>query len=94
MTIEPKPAGFGEPPRREDAELKALSRQFESLLVGQMVSAMRKTVTRQGLIPESNAEKIYRSMLDQQYSERIAEGEGMGLSKLIYEQLLRVQSSR
>lgn len=95
MKIEPKPAGIKPPGRpKEDADLKAVSRQFESLLVNQMVSAMRKTVIRQGLIPESNAEKIYQSMLDQQYSERIAEGEGMGLSKLVYERLLRVRSSR
>ena len=62
--------------------------------MNQMVSEMRKTVVRGGLIPESQAEKVYQSMLDSDYAQKIADSEQVGLSKMIYQQLLRTTSMK
>lgn len=73
----------------QEQKLRQLSRQFESMLVRQMVGAMRKTVVKQGLIPESNAERVYQSMLDMEHSQAISESNQLGLSEMVYRQLLR-----
>jgi Rod binding domain-containing protein len=57
-----------------------------------MVQAMRSTVTQQGIIPQSQGEKIYRSMLDSEYSQKMADTEQLGLGRIIYDQLLRKAS--
>ena len=76
--------------QKEDEAMKKVSRQFESLLVNQMVGEMRKTVgTGGGLVPQSHAEKVYQSMLDQEYSQKLSESDQIGLSKLIYDHLLQ-----
>lgn len=69
-----------------------VSRQFEAVFVNQMIGAMRNTVAKDGYVPESHAEKVYQSMLDQQYAERIAVTDQLGLAKIIHEQLLRTQN--
>jgi flagellar protein FlgJ len=78
----------------QDKKLHDISKQFEALFVNQMVSEMRKTVVRGGLIPESQAEKVYQSMLDSDYAQKIADSEQVGLSKMIYQQLLRTTSMK
>ncbi len=62
--------------------------QLESLFVHQLVSAMQRTIPRgEGILAESKAEEIFRGMLDEQWSELIAESGDTGLARLLYEQL-------
>ncbi len=84
-----------EPPKAVvHPELKKVAKQFESVFVNQIVGAMRKTVVKGGLVPESNAERIYQNLLDAEYSQNISESEQIGISNLIYQQLLRSQGIR
>jgi len=78
----------------ENKALRDVSRSFEAMFTHQLVSAMRKTVVKDGFFKESQAEKIYQGMQDFDYSQRIAESDQLGLSKTIYEHLLRTQSGR
>jgi peptidoglycan hydrolase FlgJ len=73
----------------ENPALRKAAKSFEAMFVNQLVSAMRKTVGEGGLIPQSQGEKVYQSMLDSEYAQSIAESEQIGLSKVIYEQLVR-----
>jgi len=84
------PAQMGQSP--EIPELRQVARQYEALFVSQMIGAMRKTVVNGGLVPESPAEKTYRGMLDAEHAEAIAESDQIGLSEIIYQQLLRQAS--
>ncbi len=77
----------------QDEKLMAVSKQFEGIFVNQMVSAMRKTVVRQGIVPESHAERVYQGMLDQEHAQHITESGELGLANLVY-QHLKTQSSR
>jgi flagellar protein FlgJ len=74
---------------KQKADLKKVSMQFESLFTNQLLAAMRKTINKQGLIPESHAEKVYQSMLDQEYAQKMAETEHLGIAKMVYQHLLR-----
>ena len=73
----------------EDPKVRQVARNFESLFVNQLVSEMRKTIEHDGLIPQSHAEKVYQSMLDTEYSQRISDSGQIGLSDLIYQHLMR-----
>lgn len=97
MKITSQPVHFPETEtqsKEAHPELRKVARQFESVFVNQIVQAMRKTVTKGGLVPESNAERIYQNLLDAEYAQHISESEQMGISTLVYEQLLRSQGVR
>ncbi|MFM8314971.1 MAG: rod-binding protein [Deltaproteobacteria bacterium] len=100
MKIAPNPIAVrvssqsGEPQKEKHPEIRQVAKQFEGLFINQMVSAMRKTVVKGGLVPESNAERIYQSMIDSHYSEKMADTEQLGLSQMIYDHLLRQSGSK
>ncbi len=77
------------PRSAEEESLRKVSQSFESLLVNQMVGEMRKTISRASLVPQSQSEKIFQGMLDNEYSQKISQSEQIGLSKMIYDHLLR-----
>ncbi len=77
----------------QDKKLMEVSKQFEGIFVNQMVSAMRKTVVRQGLVPESHAERVYQGMLDQEHAQKITDTGELGLANLVY-QHLKTQTSK
>lgn len=70
-------------------ELKEASEAFESLFIQQMLSAMRKTVPESDLFGDRNAEQLFESMLDEEMSKNMARAGGIGLSKMIYQQMVR-----
>lgn len=66
----------------------AAARGVEALLVDHMIQEMRKSVHEEdGLIPTSNAERIYRSMLDGEYARIISDAGVLGISDLVLEQI-------
>lgn len=74
------------------AELEDASRQFESLLLNFMIREMRATVPESSLFPPSMAQDIFTSMLDEQYADSMAESGGLGLHRLLVEQLSEAAS--
>jgi flagellar protein FlgJ len=70
-----------------DAELEAASREFESLLLNMMIREMRATVPDSALFPESMAEEIFSSMLDEKIAGNMSENGGIGISRMIFDQL-------
>lgn len=91
MKITPAPQfqAAVETKKEEHPEIREVSKQFEAVFVNQLVDAMRRTVVKGGLVPESQAERVYQSMLDSEYSQRISESDQIGLSKMVYDHLLR-----
>lgn len=75
----------------ERKKLMEVSKSFEAVFMNQMITAMRKTVTKGNLVPEGQGEKIYQSMLDSEYSQKMSQSGQMGLAKMIYHQLLRTR---
>lgn len=75
---------------QNDAKIKAACDEIESLFVYEMLKQMRSSIPKGGLIPEGPGEKIYRDMLDEEYSKIIVRSPGrLGLSDLLYRQLKR-----
>jgi len=63
-----------------------VAKKFESLFVQMMLKSMRDSV-EEGELFNGDQEKLYRDMFDKQLSINIAEGQGIGLAKVIERQL-------
>ncbi|WP_372680253.1 rod-binding protein [Desulfosarcina sp.] len=72
---------------QSDDELENASKQFESLLLNFMIREMRATVPESTLFPPSMAEEIFTDMMDQQIAGEMAQNGGIGISRMIFNQL-------
>ncbi len=72
---------------RSDIDLKQASEQFEALLLNLMIREMRATVPEPALFEHSMAEEMFTGMLDEQVAGKIAGSGGIGLARLIFDQL-------
>jgi len=70
-----------------DKRLKRTCLEFESMFITYMLKSMRKTVAENGLLGNSNESKIFTSMFDEKLALGIAEGGGIGVGKMLFEQL-------
>ncbi|MBO9665314.1 MAG: rod-binding protein [Bdellovibrio sp.] len=71
-----------------DEKLKDVSEMYEKHFLREMMKAMRSTVHEGGMIQQNQAEKIFREQLDDHYVDKWSEKGGIGLSKVIYDQLI------
>lgn len=72
--------------------LKEAAVQFESLFIQQMLKEMRNTVPESDLFGKRNAEKLFQSLYDEQLAIEMAQSGGIGLSEMIYKQMVRFVS--
>ena len=70
-----------------EAKLQKACREFESIFINHMLKTMRSTVDEGGLIENSNASQIIKSMFDENLARGIAQGGGIGLAKIMFEYL-------
>ena len=68
--------------------LKQACCELESLFIYQLLKEMRATIPDSGLTNSGMAKEIYTSMMDSQLAKEISSERGMGLSKVIYDQLI------
>lgn len=81
------------PKSSTDDQLQTVTRQFESLLINQMLSAMRGTVPKSGLL-DSYSLQMFESMMDEEIAKVISKERGMGLSEMLYDQLSRAANGQ
>jgi len=73
------------------SQLKDAAIEMETWFINEMFKAMRRTVPEgEGMFETSNAEQIWRDMLDEQTAKTLAQSGGLGLAQTLYEQLQRV----
>ena len=73
--------------KTDDAKLREASNEFEAIFIQQMLKTMRKTSFESDFNKKSEGEKIFRSMLDEQYAILSAKSRRLGLGEMIYQQL-------
>ena len=72
-------------------ELKAACDDMEALFIHHMLSEMRKTVDKSGLIDGGRSEEIYTSLMDAELAKEMARSGGLGLSAILQDQLGRIE---
>lgn len=68
-------------------KLQKVSEQFEALLVGNMLKAMRETVPEGGLFKRGVEMDIFQGIFDDEISSRVASRHQIGFADLIFKQL-------
>ncbi len=72
---------------KDDERLMETCRDFESIFVNMMLRQMKNTLPEGGLIEKSQATEIFEDMHMEELSKEMSKGEGMGIAKMMYEQL-------
>lgn len=71
-----------------EQKLRDVSDMYEKHFLREMMKAMRSTVHEGGFVQSNQAEKIFKEQLDDHYVEKWGERGGIGLSDMIYKQLM------
>lgn len=72
-------------------KLHEAATQFEGVFLQMVMSAMRDTVQQQSIFgKESASEQTWQSMLDDEYSQKMASSGGFGLAKQLEQQMRSV----
>ena len=71
----------------EEAKLKKACKDFEALMLKQMLEVMRKSVPKDGLFSGGYAEEVFQSMQDDKLAEHLAQSGGLGFADSLYAQL-------
>jgi flagellar protein FlgJ len=72
--------------KNPNAALEEVAAQFESIFLQQMLKSMRDATTKSDLFDSSQME-TYQSMADQQLAVQLSEQGGIGLARMMVEQM-------
>ena len=81
------PSSFGN--INSEKKIEKVSRDFESIFLHKLLTSMRKTVPKSGLL-DSFATDMYQSMMDEEISKEMSKNKGMGMGEMIYNDLSNI----
>jgi Rod binding domain-containing protein len=73
----------------EEEKVGELSRQFEAVLLRQILKDVRKSVIKSGLTPEAAGSDIYNDMVTNQLAEGMSKSGAFGFAKSLEHDLAR-----
>jgi peptidoglycan hydrolase FlgJ len=71
---------------KDEESLKKVCNDFESIFMGIIYKQMKSTVMKSDLMPQSNAQNIFESMLDDELTKESAKAGGIGLGDMLFNQ--------
>ena len=74
-----------------DQEIQKIGQQFESLLLHQLLSIMRRSIPKTELFGKNSAEGVYQDLFDEKMAEQVAQSGQTGISSGIVEEIQRQQ---
>jgi flagellar protein FlgJ len=80
-------------PKGDTAAIKQLANDFEGLFLGIVLKSMRDTVPKDSMIDGGNAEDIYKSMLDSEYTKLMSAQRKTGIADNIEKFLLEASGN-
>ena len=80
--------------KRDEERLKKACQELESVFLHQMIKAMRQTVSNAGFPGGGPGHDLFQSLFDMEMSRTLAQKEGIGLGKAMYENFMRGQPSK
>ncbi len=82
--------GLSATPRNAD-EARTVAEEFEAVLLSSMVESMFAGLSTDGPFGGGHGERVYRSILNDEYAKAIAQSGGIGIADHIYRELIKVQ---
>jgi len=72
----------------DEKKLKDSCRDFEAMFIKQMLSSMKNTIQKTGMMGKENSgEKIFTDMLYDKYAESMADTAGFGIADQLYKEM-------
>jgi Rod binding domain-containing protein len=84
-------SGFGK--QGSERDIEKVARDFESVFLNKLLTSMRKTIPKSGLL-DSHAMDMFQSMMDEEMSKEMAKNKGMGMGEMIYNDLNNINRVR
>ncbi|TBV79166.1 MAG: hypothetical protein EYX74_07385 [Desulfobulbaceae bacterium] len=78
----------------KDERLRQATADFEAIIINKLLKMVRDGAPKDGLIPSSFAQDMYRSMQDQELAQQLAAGRGIGFGEKLYQQITQQQTNR
>lgn len=75
-------------------ELQRVCRDFESIFIQQMIKVMRKTIVKSGFFGKTIGKDLFESFFDTELSKLISNRDGLGLGKMLYENIIKKIGNR
>jgi len=91
------PTSVGQGPgvqKIDEGKLKKVCEDFESIFISQMLKVMRKSVPKSGLLDGGSQQDTYLSLFDEELSKSMAKRGGIGLGKILYQNITNQGKNR
>ncbi|MFO7831300.1 MAG: rod-binding protein [Desulfuromonadaceae bacterium] len=82
-----------EPNASKQDGLRNAAGEFEAMMVQMMFKSMRSEEPPEGIIETSNAQMIYRDMLDGRIAQELAHRQSLGLGEEIYRKVAQMEGT-
>jgi len=73
---------------------KQTAEEFEALFISEMLGPVFENLDTDGLFGGGQGEKIYRSLMVQEYGKAIAKAGGIGIADTVQREILRMQENQ
>ena len=87
IVLPPAPTGVDEQRRLASKPPSEIAKEFESLLVAQLIGAMRKTIPDSGMLDASASRRMLDGAFDTEMARAITAGRGLGVARELAAQL-------
>jgi flagellar protein FlgJ len=72
----------------DEEKLRKACMDFESIFTQHLLKTMRQTIPASGIFGENAGKTIFESLFDQELGRSLARQRGLGLGRMIYEQMM------
>ena len=78
----------------DEGKLKKACEDFESIFISKMLKVMRETIPKSGLLDGGSQQDTYLSLFDEELSKSMAKRGGIGLGKILYQNIMNQGKNR
>ncbi len=78
----------------DEGKLKKACEDFESIFISKMLKVMRQSIPKTGLLDGGSQQDMYLSLFDEELSKSMAKKGGMGLGKILYQNVTNQGKNR
>jgi len=75
-------------------QAKRVGQEFEALFLSEMLSPVFESIDSDGMFGGGEGEKIFRSMMVQEYGKAIAQSGGVGIADAVQREILKMQENQ
>lgn len=79
---------------KDEKKAEAAAKEFEAVFISQMLTPMFEGIETDGIFGGGHAEKIYQSMMIEEYGKLITQTGGLGISDSVKAQIIELQSKQ